>query len=176
MMRYLKRFCRTTRREDGTASVEFVLMMPMMFTIFMASFESGLLMTRSILLEQAVDRTMRELRLGHLPNATHGSLKIEICSRTVILHECLSKIAINMQRIDTTTFAMPTTTTGCVDHAEPIDPLTSINTGEGNQIMLMRVCVIQDPAFPTTGIGLRLPKDSSGGYGLLAATAFVNEP
>jgi hypothetical protein len=88
----------------------------------------------------------------------------------------MSQIAINMQRIDTATFAMPTIAAGCVDHALPIDPLTTINTGEGNQIMLMRVCVIQDPVFPTTGIGLRLPKDSSGGYGLLAATAFVNEP
>ena len=47
------------RREDGTAAMEFVLVIPVIMMIFMASFESGLLMTRSIMLEQSVDMTMR---------------------------------------------------------------------------------------------------------------------
>jgi hypothetical protein len=42
--------------------------------------------------------------------------------------------------------------------------------------MLVRVCVTQDAMFPTTGIGLHLPKDAKGGYGLVAVSAFVTEP
>jgi hypothetical protein len=42
--------------------------------------------------------------------------------------------------------------------------------------MLVRVCVVQDAMFPTTGIGLGLPKDGQGGYGLISTTAFVTEP
>ena len=57
MMRFMKRLARGFRREDGTASVEFVMVVPVLLTVFMASFESGLLMTRSIMLEQAVDIT-----------------------------------------------------------------------------------------------------------------------
>ena len=48
-------------REDGTATMEFVLMVPVFLTIFMASFESSLLMVRQILLDQSVDQSMRPL-------------------------------------------------------------------------------------------------------------------
>jgi hypothetical protein len=40
----------------------------------------------------------------------------------------------------------------------------------------MRVCILQDLIFPTTGIGLGLPQDASGGIGLITETAFVTEP
>ena len=50
------------RREDGVAAMEFVLMVQVFLAIFMSAFECGLLMTRAILLEHAVDVTMRELR------------------------------------------------------------------------------------------------------------------
>ncbi|NUB44154.1 pilus assembly protein [Fertoebacter nigrum] len=176
MMRFMRRLGRGFRCENGSATVEFVLTVPVLFTIFMASFESGLLMTRSILLEQAVDRTMRELRLGHLPNATHDSLKTEICDRTVILANCAGSILIELVPVNTNTWVMPTTTTTCADRSDEIQPVTTFTQGGENNIMLVRVCVIQDPIFPTTGIGLALPKDGSGGYGLLAASAFVNEP
>jgi hypothetical protein len=42
--------------------------------------------------------------------------------------------------------------------------------------MLIRVCVVQDALFPTTGIGLGLPKEGNGGYGVVAVSAFVTEP
>jgi hypothetical protein len=30
--------------------------------------------------------------------------------------------------------------------------------------------------FPATGLGVHLPRDASGGYALIATSAFVNEP
>ncbi len=42
------------RHEDGTASVEFVMAVPILLLVFVSSFENGLLMTRSIMLDQAV--------------------------------------------------------------------------------------------------------------------------
>ena len=63
MKKLRKWLARALRCEDGAATLEFALSVPVLITIFMASFESGLLMTRSIMLEQAVDITMRELRL-----------------------------------------------------------------------------------------------------------------
>ena len=48
--------------------------------------------------------------------------------------------------------------------------------GQQNDVMLVRVCVVQDAMFPTSGIGLGLPKDAQGGYGLVSVTAFVTEP
>jgi hypothetical protein len=164
------------RGEEGTATVEFALAVPLLLTIFMASFESGMLMIRSIMLEQSVDMTMRELRLGHYPLPTAALLKTEICSRSVVLVDCEDNIMIEMTRVSTANWSMPTTAITCVDRDAEIQPVLMLQIGQQNDVMLMRVCVLQDTLFPTTGIGLGLAKDSQGGYGLTAVTAFVTEP
>lgn len=176
MIHLIKRLGRAFRREDGTASMEFVLTVPLLIAVFMASFESGLLMVRSIMLEQAVDRTMRELRLGHYPLPDAALLKREICDRTAIFRDCEANITIEMTRINTTGWAMPNTNIECINRSEDIQPVTALQIGQQNDIMLVRVCVVQDAMFPTTGIGLALPKDGKGGYGLITTTAFVTEP
>lgn len=164
------------RREDGTASMEFVLVIPVIMAIFMASFESGLLMTRSIMLEQSVDMTMRELRLGHFPSVTNKLLKDEICSRTIIFPDCNKNIKIEMERISTTTFDFPQAPDHCINRREVGEPVVSLNAGQQNDLMMVRVCVVMDAMFPSTGIAMKLPLDRDGGYGLVARTAFVTEP
>ena len=164
------------RREDGTATMEFVLVIPLIMAIFMASFESGLLMTRSIMLEQSVDMTMRELRLGHYPNVTNRLLKKEICSRAIIFPDCADNIKIEMQRVSTTTWDFPATPDHCINRREAGEPVVSLNAGQQNDLMMVRVCVVLDAMFPSTGIAMKLPLDRDGGYGLVARTAYVIEP
>ena len=176
MRRLFRRFGRFGRNDKGTAAVEFAMTVPLLLTIFMASFESGLLMVRSIMLEQSVDITMRELRLGHYPIPTAALLKSNICERTVILKDCEDNIVIEMTRINTTSWSLPTNRVACVDREEEILPVTQLQFGQQNDVMLVRVCVVQDAIFPTSGIGLGLPKDSQGGYGVIAVSAFVVEP
>lgn len=176
MKHFLRRMTRRWRSEDGTASIEFVLTIPFLIAIFMASFESGLLMVRSILLEQSVDITMRELRLGHYTLPDAALLKEEICSRTVIFGDCEANIMIEMTRVSTTTWQMPSTGVQCMDRSEDVQPVTALQIGQQNDMMMVRVCVIQNAIFPTTGIGLGLPKDGEGGYGVVAVSAFVTEP
>ncbi len=174
--RLFRKIGRFGRDDKGTAAVEFAMTVPLIMTIFMASFESGFLMVRSIMLEQSVDMTMRELRLGHYPLPTADLLKTNICNRSVILKDCEKNIVIEMTRINTTSWSLPTNRVACVDREEEILPVTQLQIGQQNDVMLVRVCVVQDAMFPTTGIGLGLPKDPKGGYGLVAVTAFVTEP
>lgn len=176
MRRFFSRLTGFWHREDGTASVEFAMTVPLLITIFMASFESGFLMVRSIMLEQSLDMTMRELRLGHYTIPSAALLKSEICRRSVILKDCDNSITIEMTRISTTAWNMPTTQITCVDREEDIQPVIQLQIGQQNDVMLVRVCVVQDAMFPTTGIALGLPKDAQGGYGLVATSAFVTEP
>lgn len=177
MMRFMRRLAKGFRRDEtGTASVEFAMAVPVLIAVFMASFESGLFMTRSIMLEQSVDMTMRELRLGHYPIPTAALLKEEICGRTVIFAGCQDAITIEMTRISTTNWTMPSSAIACVDRDEDINPVTALQIGQQNDIMLVRICVVQDAIFPLTGIGLGLPKDGAGGYALYTTTAFVTEP
>jgi Flp pilus assembly protein TadG len=164
------------RKDDGTASIEFVLMVPLLLAVFAASFESGLLMVRSLMLEQSLDITTRELRLGHYPNPSATLLKSEICRRAIILDNCESNIMIEMTRVSTTSWELPTSGTPCVDRTNAVQPVTTLEIGQKNDVMLMRVCVTQEAMFPTSGIALDLPLDGKGGYGLVAITAFVTEP
>lgn len=176
MIGSMKRLRRRMWREDGTASMEFVLMVPLFITIFMASFESGLLMVRSILLDQAVDITMRELRLGHLNLPDEDMLRTQICSRTIIFADCEANMLVELDRVSTSNWQMPAEPTQCVNRDEEIDPVVSLQIGQQNDVMLLRICVIQDAIFPTTGIGLGLSVDANGGYALISRSAFVVEP
>jgi len=177
MAKQLKaRLLRAIRHEDGTASLEFAIVVPILLMIFMASFESGMLMIRHSMLEQAVDVTMRDLRIGLIKNPTADLIKQAICGRSTILVNCQKNIHIELTPVSTTSWDFPSAKTECVDRSEVIQPSLNFNPGTANEVMLVRVCVVQDAMFPTTGVGLALPKDASGGYGLVAVSAFVNEP
>lgn len=169
-------FRRFLAAEKGTASLEFVISVPILLMIFCASFESGLLMMRAILLEQAVDRTMRELRLGHYPLPTSALLKSEICARGIILQNCEENITIELVRINTSNWAMPTGQIQCIDRDEDIDPVLALQIGQQNDVMLVRICLIQDAMFPRMALGAQMPLDGRDGYALITSSAFVTEP
>ena len=177
MMQFMKRLARGFRREDGTASIEFVMAVHVLMTIFMASFESGLLMTRSIMIEQAVDISIRELRLGHmtLPNAV--KLKKEICRHTSIIKDCEANTVVELTRISASTWAFPSAAVGCITRDEDIlIPDDKFTSPLPNDLMLVRVCVRQKMMFPTSSFGMKVASDSTGGYSLVVASAFAVEP
>jgi Flp pilus assembly pilin Flp len=172
----LSRLREFRRNEDGVAAVEFTLVFPIVLFMFVWAVELGLLMTKQVMLEHALDVTMRNLRLGVLPDPTTDTLKREICNRARIIGECESTITIELNPINTTNWQMPNTSVSCVNRDEDIVPVVSFNLGVQNEIMLVRACVIVEPLFPGTGIGAMLQKDAAGGYGMAAVSAFVNEP
>lgn len=176
MMQVMKRLTRAIRREEGTSTVEFVLCIPAFMAIFMMSFESGMFMTKSVLLDRAVDLTIRELRLGHYPNPTSALLKQEICDKSIILYDCETSIMLELQPINQTTWAMPPTSVTCIDRDQDIQPLVTMDVGSNNEIMLVRACVLVDAMFPSTGLGEKLTYGPGGEIGMIAVSAFVNEP
>lgn len=177
MRRFMRHLAAHFRRDDGTATVEFVLAVPVLMTIFMASFESGMFMVRHVMLEQALDHVMRELRLGNLGAVDQAGLRAAICDRTVIIEDCVNSLMVELQPIDTATWNMPATPTSCINRAAAINPSSVPQVGGSNEPMIVRVCAVQDPIFPMTGVGLQLRKDdASGGYGIIAMSVFANEP
>jgi Flp pilus assembly protein TadG len=176
MMQFMKRCSRAFRREEGTGTVELVLVVPMLFSIFMMSFESGLMMIRSVMLDRATDLTMRELRLGHYTDPDTDLLKDEICNRTSMITDCDDAIMIEMQVVDQTTWALPAPPTRCRDRSLAIQMEPGFSVGTQNELMLVRVCVLQRAIFPTTGLGDGLSDNTYGEYGLVSVSTFVNEP
>jgi TadE-like protein len=176
MMQFMKRLGRALRRDEGTSTVEFVLCIPMFMTVFMMSFESGMFMTKSVLLDRAVDLTIRDLRLGHIVNPTSAALKQAICDKTVILPECEDSIMLELTPINQVTWVMPATEVTCIDRDAAIQPLVAMDIGANNEIMLVRVCVLIKALFPSTGLGQQLVNGPNGEIGMIAVSAFVNEP
>jgi Flp pilus assembly pilin Flp len=178
---------RFVKDEAGTASIEFIFAFPFVVLIFCGSFEGAMYTLRTVSLERSVDIVVRDLRLGTLGSISHWALKREICERAIFLgdaDDCQQSLQIELQPIDTTNFAMPNIPVVCRDTRVPIDPAVNpdpsgqpYTLGDGNQIILMRVCLQSDPMFPTTVYWGRMNTVSpDGSYSIVSATTFVNEP
>jgi TadE-like protein len=179
--------------ETGTASIEFVFIVPIVMLIFLASIESSYFMVRHVMLERSVDVVVRDIRLGKMDYLKsksqaeqHAALKSTICETSILNAKltCIDSMRIWMQAINTANFDMIAPPRSCVDRSEPIDPLdpgpsaTEFKFGDDNEIMLLRICLKEEPMFPTSVIGAGLIADgeSDGSYALMTTSVFVNEP
>jgi Flp pilus assembly protein TadG len=171
--RWLRRF---RRDEAGTATTEFVIIVPVFFMLLLMGVDAGLVMTRQVMLDRALDIVVRDLRLGRLEDPSLNDLRTRICSQTAILPNCAANLLIDLRTVNTLSWNFPATPPACVDRAASITPVTSVVAGAGNDMMMLRACMIIDPLFPTTSWGLQLPLDDSGGFQLFALSSFVNEP
>ncbi len=175
------RFVRYGRREDGSATVEFVFLFPMFMFLFLMGFESGLYMIRNVMLERAVDISVRDIRLGNGRVPEFSALKENICDDVLVIPNCADSIHIYMTEIEITPGAVAANTGDfrCLNRYsdEPQFDETDYSIGNTNTMMLVQVCASVHPYFPSTGVGLGLRRDALGGdYAIVASTAFVNEP
>ncbi|MEX5726868.1 Flp pilus assembly protein TadG [Rhodovulum iodosum] len=174
--RPLSRLFRWFGRDDGNATIEFVILFPVFITLMLSCFESALLMTRQVMLERALDMAVRGLRLGRWPNIEHDEFKQIVCDRAGIIPQCNEVLMVELRAIPKTTWDLPSPAATCVNRDEPIQPMTSFLQGPENELMLVRACVKADPFFPGTGLGLQLSQTDDGGYALISTSTFVNEP
>lgn len=167
---------RSARGEEGGASIEFVIIFPILLTILLSTIEIGVLMIRQIMLDKATDMAVRTLRLGMWEDPTHDALKTYICDRTVILPDCEENLLVELSPVSKTTWSPLPTSATCVDKSADIQPVTEFRAGLENEMMMVRVCALQQPLYPTTGLGLQLPRHDPDHYALISMSAFVNEP
>ncbi len=180
MIRLRHRLRRFAVSEDGTATIEFALCFPVMVFMFIMAFESGMMMIRAIMLERGVDMTMRDLRVGLIPQPATGTmaeeLKRRICTNSLVIRNCDEVLVLNLTRISMDFWDMPMTPVECMNRDEDVNMLDSVTTGVGGDLMLVRACVSVDPIFPTSGLGLNLPQNGNDGYWIASVSAFANEP
>jgi hypothetical protein len=187
MKQVFSSFRRFAQDECGTSTIEFVFTFPIIILIFCASIESSMYTLRAASLERSVDIVVRDLRLGALGSISHWNLKGEICEKGLFLgklDKCQQALQIELQPISMADVQMPVIPVICRDRTEVIDPAvtpeppdTEYKLGDGNQIMLMRVCFQADPMFPSTMYGVRInTRGPDGGYSIVTTTTFVNEP
>ena len=169
--------------DSGEAAIEFLLVFPILFLVFTASFESSLYMARYVMMERAVDMVVRDVRLKILAKPTHQILKQTICREGMMVESvsaCMNNMKIWMQPVNTGTFAMVAPPKTCVDKVQNINtsepPANEFAYGTDNDIMLLRICLKEKPMFPTTAVSLKMPVEADGSYVMQVTSVFVNEP
>jgi len=173
---FLRRLRQAVVGDDGNATIEFVIMFPAIMTIFLSAFEVSIYLTRSVMLDRALDLNVRTLRLGTLEPSTADELKRRVCTDALIFDDCMNAMMIELTEVRTDIWSLPSTDVACVDRTEEIQPVVSFNVGAASDVMIVRACAVLDPFFGTTSLVMDLPIDVSGGYQIIAASTFVNEP
>ena len=172
--------------EGATVTLEFVILFPVIIMVFVATFETGMILSRQVLLERSVDEAARLLRLSRVivdpatgvrrtPHA--ADIKSAICDNTNAIANCEAVLIVELTVIDRATYAMPAQTAPCVARDDPSTiPLSQFDQGMGNQLVLLRSCAVVDRILPISGFGLNLARDNTGGLHIVTASIFVNEP
>lgn len=181
MIRALDLMTRKFRKnEEGTATIEFVFLFPVFVFLFLMGFEAGYYMVRHVVVERAVEIAVRDVRLGNGRVPNFNLLKARICNEAGIIPDCMNAVQIEMQPIAIQPGGtLPVRTAArCIDQMSTEDPETgtTYDVGRENQMMMVRVCALSKPLFPTTAIGSGMQVDPNGNYAIVATTAFVNEP
>ncbi len=162
--------------EDGSGTLEFILILPFYLILFTSAYEGGVLSTRHVMLERGLDVTVREVRIGRIPDPTNDILSARICEAASIIPDCLDNIRLEMLVREPRAFAN-IGAIDCVDRSVVNQPaVTFNNTGDNNELMILRACVLFDPMLPTSGLGKAIPKKSGGAYALVATSSYVMEP
>lgn len=172
--RLLQRF---RRSERGTATVEFVIAVPLVLAFLLSAIDYGVVMLRQVFLDRSVDLAVRQVRLGNVNATSFEGFRTMVCDNTFLIADCENAIAIELRPIDTSTWANLTTPAQCVNREADIAPTLAFDPQPGTEtLMLIRVCVVADPFIELTGMVLGLDEDPSGGYLLVSRAAFANEP
>lgn len=179
-MSVLKSLRRLTRRhalgEDGSSTIEFVLVFPAFAFLIMAAYEIGYYTVTSAMLDRGLDLAVRDVRLGNNPDVTLSSLKMATCTYARYVRKCDENIHIALEPVDARNFTRPSYIAECIDRSTNVAPATVFSDGDENELMLVRACVNIDPIFPTTYIGYHIQRTPGAGYALVSTSGFVNEP
>lgn len=176
MLKLISKIKHLILNEDGVATVEFVIVFPFFVGVFVSAFEVAMMNTRAVMMERAMDLTVREIRLSSGSELDYDEILASVCQKSTLIPDCLNTIKIELQSVNKLNFTGIAHRPDCVKRNQPIQPALRFKNGTENELMLIRICAVVDPFFPGVGVGRSMPKDESGGYQIIASSAFVNEP
>ena len=163
--------------ETATSTLEFVIMFPVVITLFIGVFENGMILTRQVLMERSLDEATRILRLATGLNLRASDIEEAICNNTSAIPNCDEVLVIDLRVVNRDTYDIPTPNISCVNRNEiDIVPSNQFEQGDDNELIMIRACAVIDRILPFTGFGMNLTRDDTGGMHMTAASVFVNEP
>lgn len=165
------------RADDGTATVEFVILFPLMFAMFLTSTDFSVMMLRQIFLDRALDIAVRQVRLGNVPPDGIQGFQDAICRNTILTPSCIDTITVEMRPISPAEFSALDPTVQCVNREEEFHPVLDFNPGGGGQeLMLIRACTVSNPFIAANGWIFGGPRGPDDDFMSVSIAVFVNEP
>lgn len=155
-----------------------MILFPLFVGMLLMSIETGLYMMRQVMLDRSVDLAVRELRLGSETPPTFEEFKSSICDNAFMIAQCEDTIQVELKPVSFATWEGINGEAKCRDVTQDIDPYdqTEYTNGSGNELMMVQVCGVYKPVFPTTSLGLGMQYMPNDMYAIVSKTAFVNEP
>ena len=89
---------RLLRSEDGAATVEFMIMFPLVLFVFFTSFEAGYAMVRAAFLTRALDQGLHEVQLGNITST--DALRLALCQKLAVA-ACDSDVTVELTVLNT---------------------------------------------------------------------------
>jgi hypothetical protein len=108
------------RRENATATMEFVITFPIIMILFIAVFETSMIMTRQVMMERTLDQAVRILRLANGLTVTPADIRTAICDNTSLLPDCDTLLTIDLREIDRATYTVPGDQEMCIERADSL--------------------------------------------------------
>lgn len=180
MTRLGRRIRRFLGRDDGSSTVEFVILFPVFMVLFLSSFELGNVMLRQTMLDRAIDMTVRQIRIGAVTTVDHDTIKDMICDRSVFLTDCRDELRLEMDIVNPRAWANLDPTIDCVDREDRAQPPRRFQPGNQNQTMLLRACHLFEPMISSFGLGTvlgaLLVEDDGDTYRIVSTSSYVVEP
>jgi hypothetical protein len=180
MTRLSRRIRRFLRRDQGSATIEFVILFPVFMVLFVSSFELGNIMLRQTMLDRSIDMTVRQIRIGAVGVVDHDTIKEMICERSYFLDDCDRQLKLEMQVVDPRAWVNLDPDIDCIDQADYGIPPRRFDSGSDNQMMILRACHLFEPMVSDFGLGTVLgelmARESGNAYRLTAVASYVVEP
>ncbi len=186
-----RRFRQFRADERGTSTIEFALLFPPVMFLFLAAVEVGLYSMRHVDLERGTDLSVRSIRLNQVTLDTNNGITSEIlrdliCENAFMIPNCVNSVRVEMTRLNPENVGTELSTfqgrdVDCVNRDDgAANPSESFGEPASNDLIVIRVCAIFDPIFPTTGLSVNrvIPKQGNtpGMYALVSTSAFAVEP
>jgi hypothetical protein len=163
--------------EEGNASVEFVLLFPIIFAMFVSSVDISVMMLRQVFLDRALDLALRDVRLGIIQPTGLDSFKDRICQNAALTPNCRDSITVELRPVTVAELHSFDPTARCVNRAHNVTPMLQFTPGSGNQeLMLIRACTVANPFIVASGFIFGAPRGPNDDFMSVSIGIFVNEP
>lgn len=178
MITLVKKAMRRFRKEeDGSVfMIEFVILMPVIFGMFVMSFDMSMYSLRQVQLDRGLDNAVRYIRLNTRSNITHDQIKQMVCDGAGGVGDCANTLRLEMVKVNPRNFTQMEPSVDCIDKSLPFKPERGFTLGKQHDLMLLRACMKFDPLIGLGGMGFNYTVDGSGQASMYAFSAFVQEP